>query len=68
MKKYSYDGVIYFDTFPIRENGLDEVRKNIEVYEKIESLVGKIGMGKIEEIISENNAVKAQDILLECLK
>ena len=68
LKKYSYDGVIYFDTFPIRENGLDEVRKNIEVYEKIESLVGKIGMGKIEEIISENNAVKAQDILLECLK
>ena len=68
LRKYSYDGVIYFDTFPIRENGVDEVTKNIEVYEKIANLVDKIGIEKIDNIINENDAVKAQDILLECLK
>ena len=67
LKKYSYDGVIYFDTFPIRENGIDEVRKNIEVYEKLEHLVEKIGIEKIGNIESGNDAVKAQNILLECL-
>ena len=67
LKKYSYDGVIYFDTFPIRENGIDEVRKNIEIYEKLEHLVEKIGIEKIGNIVSGNDAVKAQNILLECL-
>lgn len=67
LKKYSYNGVIYFDTFPVREKGIDEVRKNIEVYERLEKLIDKIGMNKLEEIINENDAVKVQNILLDCL-
>ena len=68
LKKYSYNSAIYFDTFPVRENGQNEVRKNIEIYEKLDSLLDKIGFEKIEEIISKNDAVAAQDILLECIK
>ena len=68
LKKYSYNSAIYFDTFPIRENGQNEVRKNIEIYEKLDSLINKIGLEKIEDIINKNDAVAAQDILLECIK
>ncbi len=68
LKKFNYEGVVYFDTFPIRENGLEEVKKNIEIFEKIENLILKIGMDKIENIINSNNAIKAQTILLKCLK
>ncbi len=68
LKKYSYNSAIYFDTFPIRENGQNEVRKNIEIYEKLNSLVDRIGLKRIEEIVNKNDAVAAQDILLECIK
>ncbi len=68
LKKFNYEGVVYFDTFPIRENGLEEVKKNIEIFEKIENLILKIGMDRIENIINSNNAIKAQTILLKCLK
>ena len=68
LKKFRYEGVIYFDTFPVREKGSDEVKRNIEIFERIEKLIEKIGMEEIEEIINSNDAVKAQIILLKCLK
>ena len=68
LKKFRYEGVIYFDTFPVREKGSDEVKRNIEIFERIEKLIEKIGMEEIEEIINSNDALKAQIILLKCLK
>lgn len=66
--KYNYNKAIYFDTFPIREKPEEEVKQNIKMSNKLFELINMIGLGKIEEIIKSNDAVKAQEILLLCLK
>ncbi len=65
MKLSKYNKVIYFDTFPVRENPLEECKTNIRMLHKYNDLIDKIGMNKIKEIINSNNAIKAQDIFLK---
>ncbi|XMB72960.1 sugar phosphate isomerase/epimerase family protein [Mycoplasmatota bacterium WC30] len=66
--KYNYSNTIYFDTFPIRENPVEEVKQNIKMSDKIIELIHSIGMDEIAKIISQNDAVKAQKIMMMCLK
>jgi len=66
--KYNYSKAIYFDTFPIREKPVEEVKQNIRMSNKIIELIHMIGVDKIAEIIKQNDAVKAQEIMLMCLK
>lgn len=68
LKKYKYNGVIYFDTFPVREDPLRELEMNIRIYNKLDNLIDSIGMDKIQSIIDKNDGVFAQEILFECLK
>jgi len=68
VKKYNYKGVIYFDTFPIRESAMEEADINVKMIKKYFEIIEKIGMKKIENIIEMNNAVKAQNIFLEAVK
>lgn len=68
LLKYNYNKAIYFDTFPIRENPVEEVKQNIRMSNKIIELINNIGMDKIAEIIASNDAIKAQDIMMMCLK
>ena len=66
--KYGYNKAIYFDTFPIRENPFEEVKQNIKMSNKIVELIHSIGMDKISEIIASQDAIKAQEIMMMCLK
>lgn len=68
MKKYNYQGVVYFDTFPVREQPLDELKANIAMFSKLEQLIDQIGVERIQSIIDRNDAVAAQEIMLACLK
>ena len=68
LKKYGYSGVIYFDTFPIRECPAAECETNIRLLQRYFSLIDSIGMAKIAEIIDKNDALAAQEILLKCLR
>jgi xylose isomerase len=68
LKKYQYQGVIYFDTFPIREKPLEELKANIVMYNKLDQLIEQMGMAYIQSVIDRNDAVAAQEILLSCLK
>jgi xylose isomerase len=68
LKKYGYTGVIYFDTFPEREEPLAEIRINIAMYTKLEALIDGFGMDNIQTIIDRNDAIAAQEILLGVLK
>ncbi|PKM95245.1 MAG: AP endonuclease [Firmicutes bacterium HGW-Firmicutes-1] len=68
LKKYQYDGVIYFDTFPVREDPTIECRTNIKMLNKLYNTIDSIGMVEIQKIIDDNDAISAQDILMKCLK
>ncbi len=66
--KSDYKKAIYFDTFPVREDPVEEVKQNVRMSKKIEELVHMIGLEKIGDIISKNDAVAAQEIMMMCLK
>lgn len=68
LKKYDYQGIVFFDTFPIREDPFRETQANIEAFEKISDLIDKIGLGKIDEVISKRDGISAHKLILDMLK
>lgn len=68
LKKHNYDGVYYFDTFPVIEDAKDECHANIEMLERMNHLINKTGLEKIGDIISKNDAIAAQKLMLSFLK
>lgn len=68
LKRYHYDGVVFFDTFPIRENAILEVQANIDAFEQINSMVDKIGVEEINKIVAKRDGISAQNLILEMMK
>ncbi|WP_233551944.1 MULTISPECIES: sugar phosphate isomerase/epimerase [unclassified Lactobacillus] len=68
MKKYNFDGMIYFDTEPVREDPSDETKSNIEMLKYLLDLLDQIGMDKIQQVIDSNDGVKARNLMLEFLQ
>lgn len=68
LKKYHYDGVVFFDTFPIREDAKKETQANIDAFELIIKKVDQIGVDKIEKIVKKHDGIEAQKLILEMLK
>ena len=68
LKKYSYDGVVFFDTFPVREEAQAETQANIDAFRKISEAVDRVGVNRIDEIVSEQNGISAQSLVLSMLK
>ena len=68
LKKYNYQGVTFFDTFPIREGAKEETQANIDSFEKLLHLVEETGMENVESVISKCDGVQAQRLVLSMLK
>ena len=68
LKRYHYDGVVFFDTFPIRENAILEVQANIDAFEQISSMVDKIGVEEINKVVAKRDGISAQNLILEMMK
>ena len=68
FKKYNYQGVVFFDTFPIRENAKLETQANINSFEKISKIIDEIGMDRIAEVVSKRDGVEAHRLVLDMLK
>ncbi|MDD3339209.1 MAG: sugar phosphate isomerase/epimerase [Lachnospiraceae bacterium] len=68
LKKYKYDGVVFFDTFPIREEAKLECQANIDAFEKIYNLIDTIGMDKFDEVVSRQDGISAQSLILEMIR
>jgi xylose isomerase len=66
-KKHHYTDVIYFDTFPVRENTITETERNLLITEKIFKIIEKIGDTEIESMISCQDGMTAIDILRKYL-
>lgn len=64
MKRYDYDGPIFFDTFPLREDPVAELELNIELFEAYSNLIDEIGMNRIATMIRAGDPVASQRELL----
>ncbi len=68
LKKYDYQDVVFFDTFPVREPAAEETQANINAFNRFLSLVDKIGEEKIERVIAAQDGIAAQRLILEMLR
>ncbi|MDD3412964.1 MAG: sugar phosphate isomerase/epimerase [Lachnospiraceae bacterium] len=68
LKKYDYQGVVFFDTFPIREDSMQEAQANINAFVKYSKIIDEIGLEEIEKVVSKQNGIDAQQLVLSMLK
>ena len=64
MKRYNYDGAIFFDTFPLRENPVAELELNIKLFNAYSDLIDEVGMDNIASLIQRKDAIAVQQLLL----
>lgn len=68
LERYGYEGVVFFDTFPIREDSREECQANIDAFELIKSKVDRVGAEKIDKIVSKHDGISAQKLILDLLR
>ena len=68
LKKYDYQGVVFFDTFPRREAAAPETQANIDAFEKISQLVDEIGVDEIGKVISMCDGVAVSRLVRSILR
>lgn len=54
LKRLQYDGLIYFDTFPIREHPVTEIELNLRTFKAVERKLEEIGMEELTSRLSSN--------------
>lgn len=68
LERYHYDGVVFFDTFPIREESKAECQANIDAFELIKEKVDRVGVDGINKIVSKHDGISAQHLILDMLR
>ena len=68
LERYQYDGVVFFDTFPIREESKAECQANIDMFELVKSKVDRIGAQEIQKIVSKHDGISAQKLIMDMLR
>ncbi len=68
LKKYHYDGVVFFDSFPFREDAQAEVELNVQMFEKLCAVIDRVGMDAIADIVSKQDGIESQKLILQMLK
>lgn len=63
LKKYKYNGIIYFDTFPKREDAAAECRANVSVCRKMEQIVERMGVTRIGDVTNRHDGVAVMELL-----
>lgn len=68
LKKYDYKGVIFFDSFPVREDARTEINANIEMFNALEKAVTTYGLEKIGEVVEKQDAIECQKLILSLIR
>lgn len=68
LKKYHYDRVIFFDSFPVREDTEKEITANVNAYLQMSDLIDRVGMEKVEEVINRHDGVASQQFVMSMLR
>ena len=68
LKKYRYDGVVFFDSFPFREEAQAEIELNVDLFNQMCDMIDRVGMDAIEQIVSKQDGIESQKLILQMLK
>ena len=67
LMKYNYQDVVYFDTFPKREEAVRECEINVRMCMKIEDTIRRIGLDHIADVIEKEDGIVASELMSELL-
>ncbi|HIQ63314.1 MAG TPA: sugar phosphate isomerase/epimerase [Candidatus Avichristensenella intestinipullorum] len=67
LKKHAYEGVVYFDTFPVRESAEDELAANIAMFEQLWALLDASAMQAIAQASANQDGMAVQRIFRDFL-
>jgi len=67
LKKYHYEGLIYFDTFPVRENPVEETEMNLRMFNAFSRRIDSYGIDAIGELIRDSGGFKSRKSILDLL-
>jgi xylose isomerase len=67
VKKHGYENAIYFDTFPIRERGIEEAERNVRMVTRLDQIVDELGVGHLDELVAQNDGLNCSDIILKVI-
>lgn len=67
LKKYGYDGMIYFDTFPVREDATAECEQNIRMFRLLCDKIDRYGLDRMTAVVQSNDAIAAMQMFTDML-
>lgn len=67
LKKYNYSGLVYFDTFPVREDPVEETKMNLWMFKMLSEKIEHFGVDRIEALIHNPDGFKVQKTILNLL-
>lgn len=68
LKKYAYDGVVFFDTFPVREDPSKEILENMTMFRAMDAAIDRVGMDEIAEVVKKQDGVCSQQLIHRLLR
>jgi len=68
LLKYDYDGVIYFDTFPIREEAEGEAEANLATVTLLVDKLNAVGIDRITDVITKADGIESQKLRNELVR
>lgn len=68
LVKYKYEGVVFFDSFPVRENPAKEIEANISMFNKMINIIDYLGIEYIEKILNNQDALEIINMLNKIFK
>ena len=68
LKRAGWDGIIYFDTFPVRVDPVAECAANIETVRRLDALIDTIDLDDLVEIQRRQDGVAATRALTKLLE
>ena len=67
LLRHDYDGVIYFDTFPIREDAQEEAETNRATVELLIAKIEAVGVDRITQVIEQADGIASQRLRNELM-
>ncbi len=67
LKKYAYDGLVYFDTFPVREDPTEETSINLWMFTTLSDRIDSFGVEKIDALLRDSHGFTIQKSILDLL-
>ncbi len=68
LQRSTFDGVVYFDTFPIREDPIAEACENVRRFTKMWEVAARLDEdGELAEAMAHHDAIRSQQIVFDSI-